>query len=307
MINSQVLKEKLLELCQKIYPHRMANEAISLGENVGKIIDFAKSNRLASYFALEYHDLFKDDKKLSDVCQKLILEYNGYKEKIKEAIKIVKEVLVEEPFIVIKTFSSYPHLTSDLDIIVKDSRITQKLAERILKNNAKLPIEIDIGDKISWTRAEEVSRRFIWNNSQKYNFDNTDFLIPNPQLDVLIRITHLPFELAEIKLGELLHIYRFASQVNWKILENEAKLMGWPKTFKKMTEILDFLHYSLFQLPFVGKSKKIRSKQNIQFPFHLPFTLLIQAVIEKKAFGKIYGGRYIIKDRILTWIKRNII
>ena len=261
MINYQLLKEKLLDLCQKIYPLRIIEDSISLGKTTDDILEFAKSNRLAHYLALE-----------CNFWPELITEHNDYQKKIKKALQIVKGVLGKEPLIVIKTFSSYPHFTSDLDLIVKDSKTAQRLRKVMSKKKIELPIEIDISSKISWTDEEEISNQFVWNNTQKYSFDKIDFLVPNPQLDVLIRIAHIPFELAEIRLGELLHVYKQSFQIEWKILEAEAKSMGWPKTFKKMTEMLELLHQTLFGKPFLEKSgRQISSMSNLKFPFQIPY------------------------------------
>ena len=261
------LKKQFSRLCYSIYPKTIT---ASLMQKDRELYPFLKKNRLDHYFALTL------DKK-----NETIKEYDLYKNKISTSLKIVKERLKGKQYLVIKTFSCYPHITSDLDIIIKESIATEKY------NNLHLPIAYDISNSISWTNSPEISSNFIWSNILKYNFDNNQFFVPNSDLDVLIRMGHLPFEQAEMRLGELLHIYSQFNKVNWIVLEKEASDNGWKNTFQKTKHLLEMLHTKLFYTSdFVG------------FPYRLSFTLLTQAVIEKKAWKKIWGARYIIKDRL---------
>jgi len=303
MISNYDLKEKLLILCQKIYSHQILRETVRFGKDADDTIEFAKRNRLAHFLALEYGQLFENDKKWNNICHSLIAEYDEYKRKVKNSIKKIKQVLNGKEFIIVKTFSSFPHLTSDIDVLVKDLK-DEKFPIHI-EGHDLWPIHIE--NKISWLGADAVSNDFAWHNAQRFFFEGLDFLIPNPQLDVAIRLGHMPFELAHIKLGELLHIYNQSLLFDWTILENEAKLMGWSRTFKKMSGILVQLHQVLFKIPFLGKTKaSIHTKYKIEFPFDLPFNVLAGGVIEKRAWKKIYGARFIIKERINSWIKRKI-
>lgn len=261
------LKKQFSHLCYSIYPKTIT---ASLIHEDSDLYPFLKKNRLDHYFAFTF------DKK-----NETVKEYTEYKEKISASLKIVKERLKEKQYIVIKTFSCYPHITSDLDIIIKKSDATEKY------NDLHLPIAYDISNSISWTNSPEISSNFIWRNIQKYNFDSNQVFIPNPDLDVLIRMGHLPFEQAEMKLGELLHIYAQFDKVNWVLLEKEASDNGWENTFQKTKDLLKTLHAKLFE-----------SSDFVDFPYRLSYVLLAQAIIEKKAWKKLWGARYIIRDRL---------
>jgi len=217
----------------------------------------------------------------------------------------IKDVLGAEQFMVIKTFSIFPHLTGDLDVVVKDLKIAKELTKKI--SNKKNLLPVDITTQVSWRGADAVSDDFVWNNRQRFTFEGIDFFIPNSMLDTIIRIAHIPFELAHIKLGELLHLYRQASSFDWKILENEARLMNWPKTFKKMSDILEILHCELFKTPLFEKDiTPISYIGNIKFPFRLPVSILAGGIVEKRTWKKIFGARFIIKDWIAEWVQENI-
>lgn len=302
-MKDKIFREKLFNLFQKIYYLEISKDITIFGKGINEA-EFAKRNRLLHFLFLEYSQLFKNDKTWKNDCISLISEYNNYKEKVKNSVRRIGQVLEGKEFMIIKTFSSFPHLTNDVDVLVKDW-VDEKYPIHI-KEKSLWPIQIE--NKISWLGAEAVSRDFAWNNTQRFSFEELEFLVPNPQLDTIIRVAHMPFEMAHIKLGELLHIYNQALSFDWEVLENEAKLMGWPRTFKKMSNVLEILHQTLFKTSFLGKSmtKSTLSIHNIEFPFQLPYWLLAGAVIEKRAWRKIYGGRYIIKERFLRWLEKNI-
>jgi len=167
----------------------------------------------------------------------------------------------------------------------KDSIELKRAVSKIKKTN--FPLKTDVNNRISWTEDEEISREFVWKNVEEYDFHGIKILVPNPDLDVLIRLAHLPFEQAEIRLGELLHIYRQAKTVNWERLQKEAERNHWLKTFERVRLLLNKLHDGMF-----NKQRPIR------FPYRLSFFLLVQAIIEKKAWRKIWGARYVIKNRL---------
>jgi hypothetical protein len=75
--------------------------------------------------------------------------------------------------------------------------------------------------------------------------------------------------------------------------------MGWPKTYDRVLILLNSLHNNLYHKPFISKVKLIKLNHVI-FPFRLSYWHLFQAVIEKKAWNKIWGARFIIKDRLLN-------
>ncbi len=258
---------KFLKLCYSIYPLEISAKFARIDDG---LYSFLGKNRLDHYYAITYKE-----------PESLISEYKTYTHNIAASLKIVKKNLDNIPFIVIKTFSCYPHITSDLDIIVKNKKTAMKF------NSLHLPIAYDINDQISWTNSPEISKKFIWNNIDKYSFHGVTFFVPNINLDILIRLGHLPFEQAELRLGEALHIYAQFSKVQWMILEDEAKCNGWIKTFNRTRKLLDRLHNELF-----------KTNSRVNFPYRISYFSLFQAVMEKKAWNKLWGARYVIKDRL---------
>ena len=225
-MHTEKIRNRLVALCYSIYPKKIS--ALLLKSD-SELHIFLKKNRLDHYFALKY-----------DKESKLIAEYKNYKLKIANSLRILRKKLKNNRFIVIKTLSSYPHVTSDLDIVVEKADTAVKF------KNIPLPIAYDISHQISWTGDEEISHNFIWSNTENSEFAGIKILVPNQKLDILIRSAHLPFEQAEIRLGELLHIFNQMKNINWSIVSEEAILNSWPKTFIRTKNFFAEIHHKLF-------------------------------------------------------------
>jgi hypothetical protein len=125
---------------------------------------------------------------------------------------------------------------------------------------------IDVHTEINWGGVKAISDKFIWDNVI-YKKD-TGIYIPNPDLDALIRMGHAVFEEGKFKQIDI----DIINKSNGFKIYQEAKLQGWGSTF---LSLLDYLR-----------------------PGKLPIWLLAWGVYETKAWGKLWGARYILRDRI---------
>ncbi|MBM3249789.1 MAG: hypothetical protein FJZ09_02950 [Candidatus Omnitrophica bacterium] len=291
------LRDVLVSLCEKVYCPEGARLNTSIFKDSEKgLIDFSRKNRLEHYLALEYPDLN---------LKEPVSEYESYKDKLVNSLRWLKKLLGDEKFLIIKTFSAFPHLTSDLDVLLKDTKFISRARKEAAKLKKEEFLAIDISTEVSWGGAHAVSNDFIWKNTRDFRFEGISLLIPDSVLDTLIRLAHIPFELAEIRLGELLHMYKQISLFDHALLREEAERMGWPRTFERVWRIFEALHRSLYKMPLAAGSKPDKVIAVPDFPFALPYFLLAQAVVEKRAWGKLAGARFIIKDRIIEWRQKN--
>jgi len=293
-----MLYSKLIETCKKIYSLQFVRPIFSI-ENISNeaIVQFARKNRLLHVLAIDVSKASKINKNQIRL-NGIIGEYDTYFKQVSKSLKIVKKILANKPVLVIKTFSSYPHLTGDVDLLVQDQRTVEIVKDKIKKLKYIIPITTDINANISWTNSDEISHEYIWKNVYEKNIYGSTVFVPNANLDVLIRLAHMPFELAEIRLGELLHIFHEARHVNWDELRDEAQKMGWPDTFKRVTVLINSIHKYLYDKPLVESIQTYPFHSPLIFPLRLSYIQLFHAVLEKKAWKKIWGARYIVKDRL---------
>ncbi|MCR4329311.1 MAG: hypothetical protein NUV65_02075 [Candidatus Roizmanbacteria bacterium] len=273
MLKLSTADSEINEACNKIYNKNIVASLLRNNPKKTYIERFVEENRLECLLPTLTNPLYKNE------CSK-------YMKNLMNVLEVFKKMVGKKKFIIIKTLSSYPHITSDIDIVMEEREDVLEISKKI--SFLKLPIEVDINSVISWTPSQEISKRFIWNNIQYHYLDGEKYLVPNPNLDTLIRIGHVPFELAEIRLGELLHIFSQMSKIDMSALKVEAKKMGWINTFNNMVFIINSLYKSLYS----------ETGRYISFPYKLSYLTLFKAMVEKKAWYKIWGARYIIRDRL---------
>src|SRR3989338_5998126 len=235
--NSQI-KSLLFKTCSRIYPKKLKSKNLYLPKDKSAIINFIRENRIIHALSDWYLDAFLDDKVMYYLFRQFKEESDLFQRQINDAIKQLL-FQTKKPFAVIKTFSVYPHTASDVDIVTKDENEEKKIKTWLSKQRVENTLTTDVSHKVSWTDSEEVSPVFFWKNITKKTIKGQTIIVPNNDLDVLIRLAHIPFELSLIRLGELMHIFQVSKRVDWNRLKNEAKKNGWEQTFVRMTALLN--------------------------------------------------------------------
>src|SRR3989339_768141 len=97
---------RLTDLCANIYcpQDRKPKYIITKSLSVQGMFDFARRNRIAHYFALKNRDWLEKDPESKGISQALISEYDKYENSLKDNLSVIKRVLSNNEFIVIKTF-----------------------------------------------------------------------------------------------------------------------------------------------------------------------------------------------------------
>jgi len=299
----------LAKACSFIYPKKeIIVPSLSLTYNVSDAKKFLVDNRLNHLCAIN----FKNDTVQTfgeSTYKDWINQSELYKKNLYHALSLIKDKLKDENWLLIKTISSYPHFTSDIDVLVLDedlikvvndlnSSLKYQRISRGIKENDIVDVLLDAQNSISWTGTPDISSKFIWSNTRQNFIKDLSFKVPNENLDFLIRLGHIPFELAEFRLGELLHLFSIARKIDFDLLEYEAKLCSWPKSYKRTLNHLNQLHLDIFGISLL-KSDQVRSGKKRTFPNRVSYFNLALSVVEKRAWQKIVGARYVLRDRIL--------
>ena len=121
----------------------------------------------------------------------------------------------------------------------------------------------DVHTEIAWGSFKPISNEFIWSNV----LPQDSYYIPNDNLAGLISIAHAIFETGKLKDIDMINI----NKANYWNMRREAIKMKWD---------------NLFELIYW------RKKGN------LPLWLLAYGVIFTRQWKKIWGARYILKDRL---------
>lgn len=285
--------KNLGEVCSSIYssPFKSSIRLPSIDIGFEKYLE---RNRLAHFFAKNYRGDKRDSREFLRKIAEWKIELIDWEDKIESNLRDIYKLVKADEVLVIKTFSSYPHVTGDLDIVVTEKINIEDIRYKLSVSHSVLMT--DIAHDVSWTNTPEISSQFIWKNTEKKIFRGLNIQVPNPKLDVLIRMGHMPFEMGEVRLGELLHIFERGRKVDWKAIEQEAMTCGWGKTFREMKQVIAQLHRNLFNEEYFEENVS-QDMTPAYFPYKLPYMMLARAILEKRAWGKLWGARYIVAER----------
>jgi len=268
---------------------------------------FIIANRLnfvcVKYFIEETKDLFGCATAAEWVSQEKL-----YRNNLNQAISLISKRISYKKWILIKTVSSHPHFTSDIDVMVKDfssrdlvNDLNPKLQYNSIQNGIskrdKIKVFIDGQVGISWTNTPDISNEFIWKNTKAITLGSRKVTIPNENLDFLMRLGHIPFELAEFRLGEFIHLLDLSSKVDFELIKQEAKNCGWPSTYRHALRKFDQLSKMMVVSGQESNTVSDDTKK-YTFPHRYSYLKLALAVIEKRSWKKLLGARYLIKDRL---------
>ncbi len=222
----------------------------------------------------------------------------------KESVLFLKQGHVgRNQWMVIKTLTSIPYFTHDIDILVKNKKSLNYLKKQQRKA-LSVPTGLDINYQISWTGKPEINNDYAFSNSVVLKKYGTSILVPNHKLDFLIRVGHLPFEQAQLSLFEALYLFKLytkLSKLDKTDIFKEVVKNHWSQTYIRTLKLLSELHFDLFHEPLDPEYQipKTYKYNQISWPYRLSYIALFKAVLEKKAWHKVMGARYLIKDRLI--------
>ena len=147
--------KELIEATHKIYPLKLSVDSLALPSDVNI---FARSNRFEEALRASPSQTYRD-----------------YERTVVKNLRMLSRILGKRRWVVIKTFSSYPHVTHDIDVLIEPpvniENIAMKLDQSLGKDNL-----CDLHEHVSWTDTHEVSDEFFW---KPHYFQSKDILMEN--------------------------------------------------------------------------------------------------------------------------------
>lgn len=294
----------LLKLaCKQIYNKEFVSSPLSWEISLSSQLRFIEKNRLDILVANQI--------KSSSVSEEVKLwannrlsAYRTFRRLLISELNTIASPALMAPILLIKTVSGFPHITSDIDIVVQSPHDFSLLQKKVA--NHTFPLEIDLHHHISWTKKPTISDSFVWSHTKRIRVEKKVVLVPDHALDVLIRIAHTPFEMGEIRLSDLLSIFAQFQAVDVGELENEARRAGWGGVFTRTVRLINSLHVYLYGVRLTDKYHPTKIPKGISFPHQVHWLLLLYAVVESRSWNKFIGARYVIRDRISLWKQKNI-
>lgn len=292
---------EIISVIDDLYPVPNTHDTKKITD-LDKALMFASKNRFLYYF------ITRALKKgvLQETPQLDNLKKKGEEgiAKFHRTLDFLNSKFGRESFLVLKTYKGYPYVTWDVDILIQDvKKVASNLASdgfRITggKEAGKLSchsenlLVLGLHERISWHSLKVMDDKLPWNNPRFVKFEGIQTVIPSLEADFLTFIAHTNFENYHLILGELLYIYKLATEVNWDIIQEQVVKHRWQESFQKTLSIANGLHRILYSKPSpMEMVVPSISKVQLRFPFMYPHHYIV-------SFSREIQG---IRLRSLSW------
>ena len=301
-LNMKPELSKLLLLTEHLYRAPGSIEPESYDES--KLFALAKLNRVLFYILTRGGmgaGIFKSCSKEADI---VIKQGRDYLSKFKNTLVNLENILGQGNYVVFKTLYHYPRITNDIDIIVTDfdlavERLRQEGwgSKQFLHANIHFTregcLKLGVHSRIGWGTRAFMDEEIMWQNPQEVSLEGHDVQVPNPEVNLMAILAHIPFEKCYFDLGELLYIYSIAGKTDWNSIHFQAKKHHWLHAFLNTIGLINGLHREIYQKesPIESAIEVIRPVK-IELPYEFPFWLAIMAHIEKREWYKLFSSLY---------------
>lgn len=282
-----------------------SNSNISIKDvKIDKLLLLAKKNNLLYYVCLLLNSNYRDYLSIND--QKYInsvIERGGLEiERIKSSLKIISNNL--ESYLLIKTFRGYPRIANDLDLLVNDfdlgikvlkgcnlvlSDLDPDLKEVVFTNENVFKIHLH--GRVAWLNRSYFDNDLLWNSPRNVIFFDHNVMIPNFTADFLIHLAHMNYEPMHFTLSELVYLYSIAKEVDWSVVELQAKKYQWHGALIRTLKIFDCFHWRFYGEPsyysrLVFNNNEKRHNHYYCLPKSFSRSHIVLSFIEKRVFDE---------------------
>ena len=291
----------LFDLMSGVY--RRPTESPSIDSvSLPKVLELASKNGVLYYAVNELLERYHDE--LTERTRSLLLRIKKGEEaelgKLSRTVKLIDEFLDE--YLVFKTYKGYPHVTHDVDVIVKDlaksiriltsvgkvNLVNQTDTEAVLKRSDIL--NVHLYRKVAWCAQEFFDDEFTWENPRRITLPSTDIsvTIPSVECEFLSIIAHANFEPLWIPLSDLVYLFTLIPKVRWTYVIPQVTKHSWCGAFYRTLSLINYIHEEVYSEPCIVVEGLQLAKKSKSSRIPLQFTLnhVIASFIEKKALVK---------------------
>jgi hypothetical protein len=304
----------LLGVCRNIYqPPGIEHVAPRPeGHDLEKVIRLARDNGLLYHLVRSVFSIYENaEPDMRRLIERDSIAHEQYSSSLYKSLCNVDKLLGSDNYLVIKTIYSYPRITKDLDILVRDLEGSllkfQKegyshtfeeppYKQTVAKNGV---LSTTLHQRVAWRDVVPVDTEFLWQNPRRTELDGLEVQIPSIDADLITNIAHIPFESLYLNLGDALHLFRLFKEANWRDIIAQAKINNWFKTLTRIMALMNGLHRSMFAEP--GPAEcwfDLHSNGIMHFPIACPFGLIVRAHVEKRAWKKLFSFGYYVEKRM---------
>jgi hypothetical protein len=267
-----------------------------------RVLELASKNRMLYYCVTK---ILKTDVKrrigegLLELIKKLKELGDEWLLILKMTLGELSDVLDEEEYLLLKSYRSYPYITYDVDVLVRNLEDTKNaLSDHnfIIKNTEKYKavarreglLPIGIHGRVSWGSVTVLDEELLWEKSREVEVQDRRVRVPNAEGDLLTYLAHINFELYYIALGDLLYIYNLSEKADWDMVMRQSRKYGWARSMETTIATINALHRHLYGEPSpIEKHIPVIADIKPEIPYKFSLHSIVENFAEKEALKQL--------------------
>jgi len=293
-----------------------------------RVLWTASTNRVLYLFsqkALEDEKL-KGTKK-AKVLEKIVVEGEKWRRRLRDTIAYVSTTLSDAglPFLVVKTQSEVPHVTSDVDVLISVEDF-YSATKAFSESGATMTRHIDVGlntgeacvshppllnielhARLNWLGLKHFDDSFVWSDMRKAAMAEVEFPVPNIEAEFLLNTAHILYKHPLLTMLDFLSMTSYADSVrDWDAILYQTKKYGWSRAFAKFMTMLGSIYMDLYRNP-PNWVRTTPERRDITFPLLFSLRFVVETLWErmsvKALMNELTGyyafalGRYYLSGR----------
>jgi hypothetical protein len=290
----------LFDLMSDIYMKPVGSPSID-NISLPKVLELASKNGVLYYTVDKLLEKYggKFDKHTYTWLFRIKNEEKIGLERLGKTAELINSCLNE--YLIFKTHKGYPHVTHDVDVIVKDLPKSVETLVRVGKASLiewhsiddtavlkrKDCLRIHLYEKVSWCMQKFFDDELAWKDAREVVLAGTKIkvMIPSVECEFLSQIAHANFEPLCIPLSDLMYLFTLIPEINWDIVIEQAKKYSWYGTLCRTLSIINYVHEDVYSKPCIPweELRLVRKMKSIKLPLQFTLNHIIASLAEKGA------------------------
>lgn len=212
--------------------------------------------------------------------------------KLVDTLKVIKNILKENEYIVTRTFKYIEYVTFDIDLFVDKVNYVHVIKK--FKSNGfnieshdaslggRLPgmqvnikkqglLTIDLHQDFTWQKRQFLDPKLVMKNPVKKNIAGQIVLVPRPEIELLLCIADIAHERFNITLLDLIWLEGLTKGItDWDLIFDQAKKYKWLVVFEDISSIINQISLDIYGKTIISNTFSKEGKYRLPYFLNLP-------------------------------------
>ncbi len=248
--------------------------------------------------------------------REILREGEVQRSKLQRTLRFLVKTLGEKvQWIVMKSEEPFPHVTHDVDILLRTEEDYEHALSLLTQQEGKLSrddryksayihpelLRIEPHLAVSWYGLRFFDNDFMFRSPHETRICGTDVLVPEPSAALGVELAHSVFDCGYILIRGLVTMCRLLdTHPDWESIQEQAKKFGWNFGFEYSMGVLMRFCAMLYHKGMEGAvaAAGLMSRNNL--PYWYPPHVLLRAFIERIRAERKQGRRPLYEQ--LKWV-----